>query len=87
MGEVRNLASSEVFSFIHVENCIDLGSGEKYMPYIYGRPDCMVIVASCFAIYRKFVSYPEFIVPFYLVKFFLPFPSICYCLGIQSYSC
>ena len=87
MGEVRNLPSFEVFSFVFVENCIDPGSGEKYMPSVYGRPDFIMIVASCFAIYRKFVSYPEFIVPFYLVRVFLPFRLICNCLGIQSCSC
>ena len=43
MGEVGNLPSFEIFSFVFVENCIDPGSGEKYVPNVYGRPDCIMI--------------------------------------------
>lgn len=50
MGEMRNLPSFEVFSFMYVEICINPGSGEKYAPRVYGRPDCIMIVASCSAL-------------------------------------
>lgn len=50
MGEVRNLPSFEVFSFIYVEICINPGSGEKYVSHVYGRPDRIMIVASCSAL-------------------------------------
>lgn len=43
------------------------------MPHVCDWPDCMMIVASCFSVYRRFVSCTEFIMPFYLVRGFLPF--------------